>query len=115
MTIKAALLDDRGMFLRIDEVASSKALTARHLPQIRACDLPPGRYLWIPDERKRDDGTPVNEYGGAFWEIDWLRRINRDLDTACAVEKELNRFPPEFRNAELTALVDYLRACGLGK
>lgn len=64
MTIKAALLDEQGIFLRIDEVADEAALTERHLPQITTCDLPPGRYRWIAQP---DDKT--NPYGGSFWPL----------------------------------------------
>ena len=41
--VKAALLDADGYFVRMDETAE---LTPRHLPQIDACDLPPGQYRW---------------------------------------------------------------------
>jgi hypothetical protein len=48
MTIKAALLDESGVFLRMDELAGEGDLTDRHLPEVTECDLPPGLYRWIP-------------------------------------------------------------------
>lgn len=65
MTIKAALLDEQGIFLRIDELKSKSALTDRHLPAITECDLPAGRYVWLADD--------ANPYGGAFWPVPKLR------------------------------------------
>lgn len=59
MTIKAALLDEQGIFLRIDELEDEAEITERHLPGITDCDLPAGRYVWRAD--------PSNPYGGAFW------------------------------------------------
>lgn len=61
MTLKAALLDEQGIFLTIDTLKSKAQLTDRHLPQITHCDLPPGRYRWVPTP---DDQT--NPYGGQF-------------------------------------------------
>jgi hypothetical protein len=61
MSIKAALLDEQGIFLCIDELTDAGQLTDRHLPAITECDLPSGRYFW-----KADDTNP---YGGAFWPI----------------------------------------------
>lgn len=58
MNIKAALLDEQGVFLRMDQVKSKAALTARHVPSITECDLPPGKYKWVEDKE--------NPYGGAF-------------------------------------------------
>ena len=46
---RAALLDEEGYFLRIDEVAE---LTALHLPQITDCDLPPDKYRWNADKQQ---------------------------------------------------------------
>lgn len=66
MTIKAALLDEQGLYLRMDELAEAD-LTERHVPTIKACDLPAGQYRWVPDER--------NPYGGAFWPMKWLTRV----------------------------------------
>ena len=97
----AALLDVRGVYLRMDEV---EQLTEHHLPQITACDLPPGRYLWVPSES--------SEHGGAFWDLDWLRQICADHDKACAVEADARRFAPAPR-PEMSALIEYLRARGL--
>lgn len=113
MIISAALLDEQGMFLRMDELASADLLTPQHLPQIRECDLPPGRYLWVPDERTHKDGTLINEYGGAFWELDWLRKVDVDRARAREVSAMQNRLPPVFRNEELTRLDDFLRSRGL--
>lgn len=61
--MRAALLDENGVFLRMDEVDTP---TARHLPQITSCDLPPGRYKWIPGD---------NPEGGQFVEVAWLERF----------------------------------------
>ena len=66
--MKAALLDENGVFLRIDDVA---VLTARHLPQIKVCDLPSGQYRWIADS--------ANPMGGAFWPVKWLERKAQDV------------------------------------
>jgi hypothetical protein len=57
MTLKAALLDERGVYLRMDELADPALLTALHLPQITACDQPAGRYKWVEDA--------ATSYGGA--------------------------------------------------
>ena len=69
MTIKAALLDERGVYLRMDEVESAAQLTARHVPSVTSCDLKPGEYLWIASS------NPKNPYGGAFWPLAWLDRF----------------------------------------
>jgi hypothetical protein len=71
MTIKAALLDERGIYLRMDEVQSESDLTASHVPSITECDLPAGKYKWIADA--------TNEYGGAFWPVDWLKRVGVEV------------------------------------
>lgn len=70
--IRAALLDAQGVYLRMDELADAAQLTAQHLPQITTCDLPARKYRWLPD------GDPRNPYGGAFWAIAWLDRVERD-------------------------------------
>jgi hypothetical protein len=62
--VRAALLNERGIYLRMDELEDASQLTERHLPQITFCDLPPGEYRWIADEK--------NPEGGAFWPIKWL-------------------------------------------
>jgi len=114
MGIKAALLDERGVFLRIDEVGSVDALTERHLPSIVACDLPPGRYLWIPDERRRPNGRLVNAYGGAFWDLDWLRRIAATRRESKTVRARTARVPRvDAPGVDVGPLVDYLEARGL--
>lgn len=77
MTIKAALLDERGVYLRMDELQDEAQLTAMHVPTITECDLAPGKYRWIPDERKAH-GKALNPFGGAFWSLDWLKRIGLD-------------------------------------
>lgn len=61
MSIKAALLNEQGIFLKIDIVSKKAELTELHLPQITACDLPPGKYRWVADQK--------NSYGGAFWPL----------------------------------------------
>jgi hypothetical protein len=64
MSIKAALLDEQGIFLGIDELTDAGQLTDQHLPGITECDLPPGRYRWVPTEV-----NTINPYGGAFWPL----------------------------------------------
>jgi len=44
-TVKAALHDKDGVFLRIDEVLESE-LTEFHNPAITECDLPSNAYRW---------------------------------------------------------------------
>ncbi len=61
MQIHAALLDEQGIFLKMDALKSKAQLTPLHLPQITACDLPPRAYRWV--------ASPANEYGGAFWPL----------------------------------------------
>lgn len=75
MVIKAALLDapaasGRGVFVRMDELADQAALTACHVPQIEHCDLPPGAYIWVPDEKNLVSG-------GAFWKKAWVEQAER--------------------------------------
>jgi hypothetical protein len=67
MSVKAALLDKDGVFLRIDELASEANLTERHLPQITHCDHQSGEYRWVPDAR--------NPSGGSFESIAWRERV----------------------------------------
>lgn len=71
MTIKAALLDENGVYLKIAEVADASQLGERHLPGITACDLPPGQYRWVPD--------PRNPMGGSFWALKTLARMSESL------------------------------------
>ena len=52
---RCAVLDAAGVFIGMEEVDTP---TARHLPQITACDLPAGEYAWQPDG--------ANPYGGEF-------------------------------------------------
>ena len=74
--MRCALLSPAGVYLRMDEVDEP---TENHLPQITECDLPPGKYKWVPDE--------TNTYGGAFWEMRWLARIEQDkLDIVRAAQ-----------------------------
>src|SRR5688572_14868512 len=65
--MRAALLDDNDVFIRVEEVVEP---TNRHLPQITECDLPSGKYQWIADSN--------NPYGGAFWPVKWLERVEQD-------------------------------------
>jgi len=84
MTIRAVLLDapaagGMGVYLRVDELADETALTERHVPAISACDLPPGKYRWVPD------ANPRNPFGGAFWPLNYLNRLAQDqVDVAAA-------------------------------
>jgi hypothetical protein len=97
MTLKAALLDapaasGKGVFVRIDTLASEAELTDRHLPAIASCDLPAGRYVWIPGP---------GEAGGQFVEQAVMARVNRpDFDAAfiglCAAVRAAGiELPPE--------------------
>lgn len=78
--MRMALLSPAGVFLRMDDVAQP---TDRHLPQITECDLPPGRYKWVPD--------PENPSGGAFWEMRWLARIEQDKQDVIAAAQAAQR------------------------
>jgi hypothetical protein len=72
----AALLDENGVFLRMEEVLEP---TNRHLPQITQCDLPSGKYQWVADAN--------NPFGGAFWPVAWLQRVEQDkLDVIAAAQ-----------------------------
>lgn len=114
MGIKAALLDERGIYTGMDEVAGVEDFGPRHLPQIVTCDLPPGRYLWVPDARTAPDGRPANPYGGAFWDLEWLRRIARTRREAAAVRANNRRLDPEPKDGvDLDTLVTYLEERGL--
>ena len=44
--IRAARLDERGVYQGIDELDSTDELTDRHVPEITQCDLAPGKYRW---------------------------------------------------------------------
>jgi hypothetical protein len=57
MTIRAARLDALGIYQGMDVLDDASHLTPQHLPQITACDLPPGRYRWTPAQ---------NPMGGEF-------------------------------------------------
>ena len=61
MTIKSALLNEQGIFLRVEALDDESQLTAQHVPSITECDLPPGRYRWVPCEPQ--SGNP---FGGEF-------------------------------------------------
>jgi len=101
MTIRAALLDASGVFLRVDALSSPADLTARHLAQITECDLPAGAYRWIADD--------ANPYGGAFWPLTWLKRIADDLaEEARLAARKADRerralLPPAAQVAEIQA------------
>lgn len=106
MTIKAALLDARGVFLRVDTLPDASHLTPSHLPAIADCDLPPGQHVWVPDA--------ANPYGGAFWEIAWLRRIAATREDAAANRARKGRVDPtEKPGVDTSALVDFLNERGL--
>jgi hypothetical protein len=84
MTIRAARVDAQGVFVAVDELPDETALTARHLPQVAECDLPPGKYQWDGErfvplpaaQRRQADDTPSLE------EVVFL--IARDLGEAAA-------------------------------
>lgn len=112
MTIKAALLDERGIYLRMDELEDLSQLTERHLPSITSCDLEAGLYVWIPDDRLRPDGTLINIYGGAFWEIAWLKRTAATHAKAVEEARKANiriDNPP----ADVARVIDFMKARGL--
>lgn len=118
MTVRAALLSapaasGKGLYLRIDELAGVEALTECHVPTITTCDLEPGHFLWIPDERKRPDGSPMNEYGGAFWDLRWMREMARHRAKAETVHAQKGRLPPVWRGDQITFLRTYLAERGL--
>lgn len=56
--VKAAKLNDAGVFIGMDEILESE-LTSNHLPQITDCDLPVDAYRWVVDESKPEGGTFV--------------------------------------------------------
>jgi hypothetical protein len=74
MTIRAALLDNDGVYLRMDELESEAQLTPLHLATITECDLPAGQYRWSPD--------PANPFGGAFQSIEWAAKVAATLKMA---------------------------------
>lgn len=72
MQIKAALLDENGVYLRMDTLNSYAEITERHLPTIMECDLPSDRYKWVPDT------TGSNPYGGRFVALEYLGLTPKD-------------------------------------
>lgn len=101
MTVLAALLDENGVYLSMEALEDASQLTERHLPQITFCDLPPGKYRWIADEK--------NPEGGAFWPVKWLERVARDKQAVIearerAVEFErIRALAPQLRRAARAA------------
>jgi hypothetical protein len=91
MTIKAALLDapaagGMGVYVRMDELPDATALTERHVPAVIVCDLPAGKYRWVPD------ATGRNPFGGAFWPLNYLNRLAQDqIDVAAAEARVATR------------------------
>lgn len=83
MTVKAALLNAQGHFIRMDELEDPAELTVLHLPQITECDLPPGQYKWIADQ--------ANQMGGAFWPVKWLDQREQDIRDVEAAAKAAER------------------------
>lgn len=72
--MRMALLDADGVYLGL---VDAQEVTPLHLPQITKCDLPPGKYKWIPDS-----GSPT---GGAFWPLKFIKRLEQDkLDVKAA-------------------------------
>lgn len=114
MGIKAALLDERGIYIGMDEVASAADFGPRHLPQIVVCDLPPGEYLWVPDERVDAADRPLNHYRGAFWGLAWLRDVAKTRRLSTDVRARAGRTPLEQKGGvDVGALVAYLEERGL--
>lgn len=75
MTIRAARLDAQKVFMAIEELADESQLTADHLPAIKDCDLPPGKYRWdgtrfvpLPTEQQRPR-TDVPSLEEAFYAL----------------------------------------------
>ena len=54
---RCAHIDPNGVYLGMVEVDEA-VVTARHLPQISECDLPPLAYRWVADS--------ASSYGGRF-------------------------------------------------
>lgn len=79
MTVKAALLDAAGVFLRVEELTSKADLTPRHIAKITQCDLPSGRYKWIADPSNK-------QYGGAFWPLTYLAAVDKTKHEAADAE-----------------------------
>ena len=72
--MRMALLDADGIY---QGLVDTQEITPLHLPQITTCDLPPGKYRWVPDS-----GDPL---GGAFWPLKFLRQLEQDkLDIVAA-------------------------------
>src|SRR5690242_6805793 len=95
--ILAALLDENGVYLRMDELPDKSALTERHLPKITACDLPPGEYRWVPSP-KRDKTNP---YGGQFVSIAWQKAIDETRAKALAEAAASPRRAPRKKHQPL--------------
>jgi hypothetical protein len=96
--VRAALLDENGVYLRMDTLADPGLLTSRHLPQITACDLPPGKYRWIahgaqvsPEIARALGSMCDNECGGAFVPINWLERVEQDARDVLASAEAMPR------------------------
>jgi hypothetical protein len=56
-----AYIDQAGIYAGFFYAKDAPPAGYSPLPQIDNCDLQPGRYRWVPDERA--------EYGGAFWPV----------------------------------------------
>ena len=95
MTVRAALLDANGVYLRMDTLADPGELTPLHLSAITECDLAPGEYRWIADRQ--------NPFGGAFWPLKWLARVEVDRQAVqeaqekAAEVEQLRALAPEQR------------------
>lgn len=57
MKIRCAEIDRNGIYIGMVEVEENSN-SPRHLKTITECDLPPGKYEWIPDS--------ANPFGGSF-------------------------------------------------
>jgi hypothetical protein len=57
--IRCAQIDNQGVYIGMGEVEENSN-DPRYIHSITECDLPPGKYEWIPDD---------NTFGGAFWPL----------------------------------------------
>lgn len=91
--IRAARLDEGGIFQGVDELEDESKLTALHLRQIDACDLEPGKYKWLSDD--------TNPMGGAFWPMSFLA-LREKLVADVEEEQKRSEFLAEARKSGIT-------------
>lgn len=100
--VRAARLDADGIYVGMDEFDDESGLTPLHLPQITECDRPPGKYKWLADA-----GNP---FGGAFWPVEYLEKVERarsEAEAEASVKGEMTKRsrmnPGEHRRARTLA------------